>query len=363
MITTPPLINEVEVTLIGTGGGYGESIIIKYGNDSWGIIDSCINPHTQSPLALEYLEGIKVDLKKINFILCTHWHNDHIRGLSILLKKCPNAEFCFARTTDLRKFLLMVSLDHQKAQKGSPSSTDEFKKCIDALNKSKFPNEVACDQVIDKLNESGIDFTIYSLSPSPKTCHDFNIEISELITDFGKRSTQIINKSPNNKSVALLFSFGEYRVLLGSDLEVGHDPNEGWLYILKNSKVLDKKRSSLFKLPHHGSANGYCIDIFNNLLTKDPVLKTTPFKTHDLPRKDMIKVYLNHSNNLFLTSYNEYNSKPKKRDKSLEKFIVKSVLSIEEIKFTHGIIRSRLDYTKTDSSWNIELFNAAIKVT
>jgi glyoxylase-like metal-dependent hydrolase (beta-lactamase superfamily II) len=85
LITNSPSSTEVEVTVIGTGGGYGESIVIKTGIDSWIIVDSCINPNTKSPLAIEYLQGINVDLNKIILVICTHWHNDHIKGLASTL--------------------------------------------------------------------------------------------------------------------------------------------------------------------------------------------------------------------------------------------------------------------------------------
>ena len=58
LITNPPKKNEVEVTVIGTGGGYGESIVIKASSDSWVIIDSCIDPESKEPLSIEYLKKI-----------------------------------------------------------------------------------------------------------------------------------------------------------------------------------------------------------------------------------------------------------------------------------------------------------------
>lgn len=43
----PPNKEETEITVIGTGGGYGECIILKIGKNDWIVVDSCICPHSQ----------------------------------------------------------------------------------------------------------------------------------------------------------------------------------------------------------------------------------------------------------------------------------------------------------------------------
>ncbi len=81
-----PASHIAEVSLIGTGGGYGESSVIHVGNNEWIVIDSCINPNTFQCLPLEYLRKIGVDVKtQVKSIVCTHWHNDHIQGMSQLV--------------------------------------------------------------------------------------------------------------------------------------------------------------------------------------------------------------------------------------------------------------------------------------
>lgn len=107
-----PNENEVEITLIGTGGGYGECIIVKLGISDWFIVDSCINPNTKEPLAIEYLKSINVNYSNdVKQIICTHWHDDHIRGLSTILELCPNAEFAPTRVNDIQKFYQLIGFD------------------------------------------------------------------------------------------------------------------------------------------------------------------------------------------------------------------------------------------------------------
>ncbi|HRI34784.1 MAG TPA: MBL fold metallo-hydrolase [Saprospiraceae bacterium] len=362
MITNTPKSSEVEITLIGTGGGYGESIVMKIGVDSWIIIDSCVNPSSKQPLAIEYLKDIGVDLSKIILVICTHWHNDHIKGLSSVLSKCPNAEFCFSSVHDLRKFLLLCELDYTKTKKGSISSTNEFAKCLEITNnRGNYFTRAQCNLVLHSLQENGEEFILYALSPSSKTISNFDAEISQLITEFGKRNIAIINKSPNDKSVALLLKFGNHRVLLGADLEVGKDEHEGWRHVVKHCKVIDNQKAKLYKLPHHGSHNGYLSELFDMLIDKNSILKLTPFKSNGLPRSEMMDVYSKHSEEIYLTSNTTVSKKPKKRDSSIEKIIERSAIRLVEIKYTHGIVRSRIDYTKAESVWNTEVFEGALK--
>lgn len=362
MITNSPSSTEVEVTVIGTGGGYGESIVIKIGIDSWIIVDSCINPKTKSPLAIEYLKGINVDLKKVILVICTHWHNDHIKGLTSTLDYCTNAEFCFSQVHDLQKFLFLLELDYSKSSKGSISSTSEFAGCLELINKrGTYYSTAKSNLTLCSFKENGVEFNLFALSPSQKICNDFDTEISQLITEFGSRNTAIINKPPNDKSIALLLKFSNERVVLGADLEIGRSDQEGWKNIVNHSKVIDEHKANLYKIPHHGSYNGYLSEIFDVLVNNEGILKITPYKNSGLPTAEMLDTYSSHSENIFLTSQNIVSSKAKKRDNSISMMIAKSVKKISEIKFNHGLIRSRIDYTDKNSIWKTELFEGAIK--
>lgn len=353
MVNAPPLKNEIELTIIGTGGGYGESIVIKLAYDEWIIVDSCVDPKTQEPLALWYLNELKINLDFVKLIVCTHWHNDHIRGLSKILSKCLNAELCIPSVNDLKNFLYLCGLDAAKSKKGSKASLTEFSRCLDiSKERNIYITKSQADQILYRKEFNNVIFNIYSLSPSPKTLHDFDQEVKQLITDFGQSNTAVVNKSPNEKSVALLITFNNERVILGSDLEIGKSEHEGWNHIVNYSKVLDTVKSKLYKVPHHGSENAYREDIFNKIVNENATLKLTPYRSQGLPTAEMLEKYSGHTNSLFLTSQMTHSSKAKKRDKSIEKQILRSVKNISEIKYQLGIVQSRLDYTSDNPSWN-----------
>ena len=364
---TPPHKEEIEITVIGTGGGYGECIILKMGEKDWVIIDSCVNPITKESLAITYLTALQVDIASdVKFILCTHWHDDHIRGISELLNLSVNADFVMSKVNDKEKFLQLVALDSGKISKSSNSTTIEFSKCLEIQSKrNRTIMSAFCDRLLYKNVYNNKNFKIFSLSPSDSTINDFDTEISTLITEFGQSNRQIVINSPNDKSVALLIQLGEDNIILGSDLEVGKNDQKGWLHIIKYCNSIQGEKSSIFKIPHHGSSNGYDKEIWNKLLHPNPISKITPWnRAKGLPQEDMIQVYKKHTDKLYITSNSSHKS-PKKRDLSngLNKFLKNNRPSLEEIKYHFGIIRSRINYSEQNPTWKTELFGEAIKLS
>jgi glyoxylase-like metal-dependent hydrolase (beta-lactamase superfamily II) len=69
-------------------------------------------------------------------IICTHWHDDHIKGMGELLNRCDAAIFSIARTTARKKFLRLVGLD-DSSFKASTSSTVEINKCFKIIESRK----------------------------------------------------------------------------------------------------------------------------------------------------------------------------------------------------------------------------------
>ncbi len=360
------LESKIEVTLIGTGGGYGESIVIHLGSNNWIVVDSCIDPHTRQSLPLEYLIKRGVDVANdVKAVICTHWHDDHIRGMSQLLKACCSSDFCMARTSDSKKFLLLVSLDYNKAKtESSASSTIELSNCIKIIEERKGNLKTASqDRILYRFNENDILSEVISLSPSDFIMHEFDKEISTLMKDYANPNRKIIVESPNAKSVVLHIRINNKNgILLGSDLEVSNDRRKGWLCILDQSTCISLK-SSLFKIPHHGSENGFHEEIWDKLLINNPIAKLTPWnRGSKLPTTDMLKKYNSLTFELY-TTLNITSNSPKKRNKSISKSIRRYRPSLREIKFNFGAVRSHLDIKGTSDMWEVECINEATKIT
>jgi len=88
---TTPAADEVEVTLFGPG--YGEAIAVHLGEGIWLLVDSCINPDTKQPASLEYLEHLNISPDAVCSIIASHWHDDHVKGMTKLVEKFTQAEF------------------------------------------------------------------------------------------------------------------------------------------------------------------------------------------------------------------------------------------------------------------------------
>ena len=81
-----PNSDEIEITVFGPG--YGECIVIHIGSNKWIIIDSCLDDDGE-PAALSYLKSLDVQVHKdVVSVMVTHWHDDHIKGLSRIIKTC-----------------------------------------------------------------------------------------------------------------------------------------------------------------------------------------------------------------------------------------------------------------------------------
>lgn len=361
-----PKENIFEVSLIGTGGGYGESVIIHLGNQNWIVVDSCIDPYTKKCLPLEYLISKGVDLAKdVRLIVCTHWHDDHILGISELFDACQSSIFSFAHVTDRAKFLRLVGLDYSKiANEVSGSSTVEINRCIEIVSARKATIRCASqDKILLNVEEKDFKATIISLSPSDFVLSEFNYEISTLITEFGKSNQKITLQSPNEKSVTLLITVNSHNVLLGSDLEVSNDNRKGWLCILDNCEAIKSKKASLFKIPHHGSENGYHKRVWDELLIPNPTTNLTPWnKGSKLPQDPQINIFLKHTDKLYITSSNLVSNKPKRRDPRVSKTINNFNNTLREIKYKHGIVRSRINVFEDNNNWNVDLFGEAQKI-
>jgi glyoxylase-like metal-dependent hydrolase (beta-lactamase superfamily II) len=79
-----PGSDQVEINLFGPG--FGECILLHVGSNRWIVIDSRIRRESTNPVALEYLSAIGVDAAAaVQLIVATHWHDDHVRGLSALV--------------------------------------------------------------------------------------------------------------------------------------------------------------------------------------------------------------------------------------------------------------------------------------
>ena len=101
----PPKQDQIEICVFGPG--YGESIVLHIPQIGWGIIDSCTAKINKSTivLPLQYLLELLAPYSypKLSFILLTHPHEDHYKGLNNIITKYPGGIELF-RERKVRQF-------------------------------------------------------------------------------------------------------------------------------------------------------------------------------------------------------------------------------------------------------------------
>ena len=365
-----PDADEIEITTIGVGGFEGESIVIHFGNGRWGVVDSCKSQGGEN-LPLFYLKTLGVPLSDVDIVVCTHWHSDHINGLSEILSECLNARFEYP-IVGQKNNLLKYLIEGEKAQ-GKSSVWHEFIRCVKAVPKSRIHYGISDRIVYDK----GDGTMLVALSPAEKmldVMHEALVKFDAKDSDLSKINETVI--TPNMCSTALLLITPYTSVLLGADLEANRNKRndilscigscnarweKGWCNVIVTSNSFRTRKASYFKLPHHSSETGYCQEVWKNHVV-EPVSVSTVFvnnKGVKLPKKDMLVRYKNLSTELYMTS-----SGPKKREKKtgrseLDKNKSNNLLSLAVMNEEKGIICSR---KKSNNPWQTHLLGTAIAI-
>jgi beta-lactamase superfamily II metal-dependent hydrolase len=265
-----PAQDELEVSVFGPG--YGEAIAIHLGQNNWILIDSCMDPESKLPATLNYLQKIGVSPSVVQAIVASHWHDDHVRGISKLAEVCNNAEFFFSgvfNKPELLAFLLAHSPETGAIQSGG---TKELVKVI----KSKKAKMIFTNQRTLILQETlaGRNVQVSAFSPTQNAqTHMLNGLASYLPTD-SEPINHAPDLKPNLSSVVVHVDFGDDAILLGSDLE--EHTNLGWRGIIEHAWCIAKTKATAFKVAHHGSITGHNEDIWSVLLNK-PISVLTPF--------------------------------------------------------------------------------------
>lgn len=361
--------DELEITTMGVGSQSGESIVMHLGDGNWIIIDSC-KTCDGIVMPLYHLKMLGVELEHVNKIVCTHWHDDHIGGLSTVVEQCTNAEFYYPIVGQDNNYLSLLRKG-DKAQNQS-SVWKEFIACYNlAKQKSSF-----CGS--DKLvydDDKGIQ--LFTLSPSDKMI----AKMLQIIADFEKSADyRRFNDSaitPNMGCSALLLVTPECKILLGADLEANRSNKEnedacinqcakryevGWCNVIKKSTSFKRKKISYFKLPHHSSKTGYCNAIYTEHVTDLPISVSTVFVNNagvKLPQKDMLIKYHDRSTEMYLTSRG-----PRKKDRGKGKSMLDSLAfphieSVSVLRDEPGLVCSR---KKKGQPWQTYLIGSAIQV-
>lgn len=369
-----PQKDEIEITTIGVGSRSGESIVVHLGNNNWAIIDSCKIEDTVLPLY--YLEKIGVNLENVKIIVCSHWHEDHIAGMSEIIKQCPNADFYIAKVGNRQNFLrYVITRNIKNDDKSNGKNWREFTNCLKILNEEKKRLRYAS---IDTILHSDVYSTLCAISPSLQVLDDFD----DFLVKFNPENPDgDFSIKANMCSIALILSTNNHHIILGSDLECNRSSSTldslfcdqncqqkkeyGWCNALIDSKLYNRYISyDYIKVPHHSSITGFCPKKWRNHIKKDCIATSTVYINNagvSLPQKEMLKHYLTFTKHYYLTALKATKSRDNNGKTVLEQEKHNIIEKITILPDNIGIICSRMD--NNDLTWRTYLFGTALQVT
>ena len=344
-----PAADEIEVTLFGPG--YGEAIAVHLGDGAWLLVDSCIDPNSNAPASETYLGQIGVAADQVRVIVASHWHDDHVRGISQLATTYPEADFVISsvfNNADASAFLAAYS---GASSSGLARGAKELYSAAQA-RKNVFPAHHKSIVIDSMLN--GRKVMVTALSPVPAAFAQSIAHFAQYVPGNNQAINHAPELRPNLEAVVLHIDMGEDAILLGADLE--NHATFGWSAVVKDQWSGNRKTASVFKVAHHGSYTGDCPEVWEKLLDAKSIACLTPFTlgSHRLPTDDDKLRIRGNTPNAYISS--GASRRPDMDSRQLKRLgdICKKLARVDT-----GFGAVRLRQQNNAQSWNVELFGAA----
>jgi beta-lactamase superfamily II metal-dependent hydrolase len=367
----PPSSKHVEVCVFGPN--YGECILIHLGVNNWIVVDSCTVGTTQ-PSALAYLESIDVDpAVAIKAVIATHWHDDHTRGLSKLIKAAPAAHLCIANALTNPEFLRFKARMRKNKSTVAGTKLNEFSQMLAEIlqrldsGSLNFTLANARTSIFGlEANETslGLKCQLGALSPSHGDVVEFLGRIATEMPARRKTKRSISAVGPNEVSIVTLLEIGDTTILLGADLENSGKPTGGLEAIIQSHRGRAfGKPASLFKISHHGSETAYNEDIWEEMLAPNAFAVLTPWRNGGgrLPTKEGVERISSQTDRAYITASDARSKSTKSRPPSVKRQLRESNARVRSLVAEPGIVRFRSSAPALDN-WVVELFGAACHV-
>jgi len=298
---TAPSATEIEISIFGPG--LGEALAVHLGHGDWMLVDSCLDGDLE-PASLAYLESIGVSVEEqVKLVVASHWHDDHVGGLGKVVETCAAADFAFSGALHSEEFLTLVKAlaDRSLVRR---SGVSEFAEVVRVIDERRRPGKVALEsRRLWSRGRTAPKAFVEALSPCDGAVRQSQRALAELLPKANTNKRAVVAPRPNHASVVLWVAVGEIRMLLGADLEEAGDAQRGWTAILDRCD-LDGAPASVFKIPHHGSANGDQPRVWEETLVDDPWAVMTPFirGRHRLPTEEDKQRVRDRTGNAYLTA-------------------------------------------------------------
>lgn len=345
----PPAANEIEVTLFGPG--YGEAIAVHLGEEAWLLVDSCIDPHSKTPASGEYLEQIGVKADQVRAIVASHWHDDHVRGISQLAAKYPKANFVISAVFNDKEAAAFVAAYGGASSSGLARGGKEL---FSVVRTRETVSPALHKSIVLEATLNGRSVMVTALSPVPAAFTQSLAHMAQYKAQKDQAINHVTELRPNMEAVTLHIDVGDDAVLLGADLE--EHLTFGWSAVAADRWSGARRPATAYKVAHHGSYTGDCPQVWKALLKSDPVACLTPFTLGDLrlpsdTDKERVKGNTPHA---YISS--GASRRPDMDSRQLKRLgdICKKLAQVDS---GFGAVRLRKQLGAL--SWRIELFGAA----
>lgn len=351
----------IEISVFGRGSG--ECIVIHLGNQRWMVVDSFTN--SGEPIAIIYFREIGVDVAtQVEFVLATHWHDDHIKGISQVLSEAKSATGALPAAMLHDEFKHFARKFHDVPAGKVKSGVREMGLFLDVLL-ARNPVRVELARSWGTLLNvplgvlaHGLPVTVQAISPS----HFDVLHFLGMIGGYALPEDVAVSApyyDRNDVSVALHIDLGEQAILLGADLETRSNPQTGWDAVLNDHRC-PSRTATLYKVAHHGSSTGHHDDIWLRLCTTDPVTTLAPWARGNgrLPTADDVKRILSFSTDAYTAARTATSGKRQKLQ-TVNSILQNTHSKVRNVDLTVGQTRHRL----IGGNWRTDLFGNAVPLS
>jgi hypothetical protein len=369
-LTLPPGSGELEVSVFGPG--FGECILLHLGDGNWAVIDSCLDATSKQPAALHYLTSFGTNpATSIQLIVATHWHDDHMDGISRVFQTATSAIFACTGAVQQADFKEILAAWTGTRFLAGGSGVDELRDILAELRKRSTGSRHVAPKLAGvgrtlwpaagKPNPWGM--SIKCLSPSDAA----TLATISRLKGITPASSKIRRRLPllleNDTSVVLSIDAAGHRVLLGGDLHVTSDRSLGWLAIVDDHSGADARHHA-FKVPHHGSPTGDHDEVWSKMTAEQTCAVVTPFVGGNvrLPSVADCQRILSKTQNAYLSAP-PLPGKFRDANKAVERTVQEATRSVHFVPGKYGHVRLRKHLGEVPGApWRVEMFGSAVRI-
>lgn len=267
---------------------WGDIIILK-SDDEVALVDTGYDGNFNE--ISDYLD--KLNVKKISFILLTHFHRDHYGSIAQIVKKYDVEKVYFKDYSGLDKTTAWGTIADNNYR------NNEMKKCLEIKKIILENSNLIRTENIKTIKFGDTELELYNNDNSIKKIYE---------DDNYKDSYHKILFSENQNSLAIFMKVNGINVFLGGDIfdrEAIH-PKANYVNYQIASSI--KEKIDIYKVPHHGTINcnsDKALEIYKPkiavITNEDEYLKNNSTIYDDLKRANKdVKILLTEKHNIVI---------------------------------------------------------------